>query len=89
MYCEDAYRERSGGWLASPGPVASCSQQVLSSNLIISEFQAAERKKTLAVLAARFDPHGHGPGFGGFSTRLSWLGFLLMKNGGAVSHHPR
>ena len=38
--------ERSGGQLASPGPVASRSQQVLSSILIRSEFQAAERKKT-------------------------------------------
>ena len=38
--------ERSGGQLASPGPVASRSQQVLSSILIRSEFQATERKKT-------------------------------------------
>jgi len=38
--------ERSGGQLASPGPVASRSQQVLSSIFIRSEFQAAERKKT-------------------------------------------
>ena len=36
-------------------------------------------QKPLAVLAARFGPHGHGSGFGGFSTRLSRLGFLLMK----------
>ena len=72
--------ERSDGRLASPGPVASRTQQVLSSNLIRNKFQAAKRKKNpLAVLAARLGPHGHEPGFGGFSTRLSRLGFLLMK----------
>ena len=49
-----------------PGPVASRSQQVLSSILIRSEFQAAERKNPLAVLAVRLGPHGHGPGFRGF-----------------------
>ena len=59
--------ERSGGQLASPGPVASRSQQILSSILIRSEFQTVERKKNpLAVLAARLGPHGLGPGFGGF-----------------------
>jgi len=40
-----SYGERSGGQLASPDPVVSHSQQVLSSILIRSEFQAAERKK--------------------------------------------
>ena len=41
--------ERSDGRLASPGPVASRTQQVLSSNLIRNKFQAAKRKKTLSL----------------------------------------
>ena len=52
--------------MASPGPVASRSQQVLSSILIRSEFPAVGVKKPLAVLAARLGPLGHGSGFGGF-----------------------
>jgi len=55
----------AASWLARSGSVAP--QQVLSSILIRSEFQAAERKKNpFAVLAERLGPHGHGPEFGGF-----------------------
>ena len=69
--------ERSGGQLASPGPVASRSQQVLSSILIRSEFQAAERKKKPSPCS----PQGlalmcMSQGSRGFSTRVSRLGFL-------------
>ena len=59
-------RERSGGQLASPGPVASRSQQVLSSILIRSEFQTAERKKTPSLCSPQgLALIGMGQGSGG------------------------
>ena len=66
----------------------SRSQQVLSSNLIRSEFQAAERKKTLAVLAAWLGPHGHGPGFGGFLYPVSPVRLPLNEKTVGPFHTP-
>ena len=80
-------RERSGGRLASPDPIASRSQQVLSSNLIRNEFQATERKKILAVLAAKLSFYGHGPEFGGFLYQVKPVRLPSNKNGGAF-HTP-
>ena len=72
--------ERSDGRLASLGQVVSRSQQVLSSNIIISKFQVAERKNLSLCSPQGLALTGMGQGSGDFSTRLiSRLGFLLMK----------
>ena len=66
--------------MASPGPVASRSQQVLSSILIRSEFQPAERKKTLLLCSPQgLALIGMGQGSESFSTRVRRLEFFLIK----------
>ena len=64
LYLPPGAKGRAASWLARSGNIAS--QQALSSILIRSEFSAVGLKKSLAVLAARLGPLGHGQEFGGF-----------------------
>ena len=61
----------------------------MSSNLSWDEFSLMGKKISLAVLAARLGPHGHGPGFRGFLYPVKPVRLPLNeKNGRAVSHPP-
>ena len=75
-------------WLAEPGSV------VLPAGPEFESHQKRisgcwEKKKPIAVLAARLGPLGHGLGFGGFLYPVSWLGFLLLKKNSGACFTPR